>query len=371
MEWSGEEIAVVVLAVLGAAGVFNPRQVPAAPWRIEVVLELKTDMGEDGKMTYAIEVCELVKTYPGKIRALDGFTLAVKPGIIFGLLGPNGAGKSTAIRILNTLSRPDSGTALVDGMDVTRKPGAVRARIGCVPQKSGVDPEATGRENLELQGRLHGLRGRELAARVDELLERFSLAQSANRLARTFSGGMQRKLDVALGLVHRPHVLFLDEPTTGLDPEARAAMWDDIAKLAGEDGITVLLTTHYLEEADRLSACVAIMDRGRVVAEGTPERLKSELRGDAIQIELMRAAQDGVVRAALERLDGVSEVAVEGRALRARADHGATAVPPILAALELAGVPVAAVRVARPTLDDVYLRHAGRTFAQAELGGSR
>jgi len=321
-------------------------------------------------MAYAIEVRDLVKTYPGKVKALDGLTLAVEPGTVFGLLGPNGAGKSTTIRVLNTLSRADSGTAVVDGVDVTQQPEEVRMRIGCVPQKSGVDPEATGRENLELQGQIHGMRGRELARRVDELLERFGLASAAQRMARTFSGGMQRKLDVALGLVHRPRVLFLDEPTTGLDPEARAAMWGDITNLA-QDGITVLLTTHYLEEADKLSRKVAIIDRGRVVAEGTPEELKSELRGDAIQIELVKAAEDGEVRKVLEKLDSVGEIAVEGRALRARADHGATAVPTILASLEAAGFGVASVRVARPTLDDVYLRHAGRTFEQAEKGGAQ
>jgi ABC-2 type transport system ATP-binding protein len=237
--------------------------------------------------------------------------------------------------------------------------------IGCVAQRSGVDPEATGRENLTLQAQLYGLRGAALRERVDELLARFDLLEAGDRIARTYSGGMQRKLDIAMGLVHRPQVLFLDEPTTGLDPEARVDMWHEIERLAAE-GLTVLLTTHYLEEADRLAAHVAIVDRGRIVVEGSPEALKGELLGDAIQIELAEAGADGAATGALSGVHGVREVALDGRLLRARADSGATAVPAALAALDAAGVAVTSVTVARPSLDDVYLRHTGRTFSEED-----
>jgi len=221
----------------------------------------------------AIEASELVKTYPGDVRALDGVSFGVAAGTVFGLLGPNGAGKSTTVKILTTLSRPDSGRASVAGIDVLADPRGVRQSIGCVAQKSGVDPQATGRENLVLQGQLYGLGGRELKRRAGELLDRFGLGDAADRIARTYSGGMQRKLDVALGLVHRPRVLFLDEPTTGLDPEARADLWAEVEQLSGTEGLTVLLTTHYLEEADRLASQLAIVDHGKIVAQGTPDAL--------------------------------------------------------------------------------------------------
>lgn len=316
--------------------------------------------------TNAIEAHDLVKTYGGKVRALDGLSFTVEAGTIFGLLGPNGAGKSTTIKILNTLSRPDSGSAMVAGFDVLREPEQVRRAIGCVAQKSGVDTEATGRENLMLQGKIYGLRGQELKHRVEELLSRFKLADAANAVARTYSGGMQRKLDIAMGLVHRPRVLFLDEPTTGLDPEARSDLWEDIARLSQEDRITVLLTTHYLEEADQLAKRLAIVDHGRLVVEGIPSQLKGELFGDAIHIEFAQAEAESNVREALSKLEGISEIRVEGHSLHARASQGATAVPGMLVALESAGLKVASVTVARPSLDDVYLRYTGRTFSEAE-----
>ena len=239
----------------------------------------------------AIEARHLVKTYAvrGKkhgIRALDGLDISVPRGMIYGLLGPNGAGKSTTVKILTSLARPDAGTARVEGIDVLARPGQVRHVIGVVAQRSGADPTATGRENLILQGRLYGMRGGAVRARADELLGHFGLTEAAGRLVKTYSGGMQRRLDVALGLMHRPAVLFLDEPTTGLDPESRAAMWQEIARLASGEGLTVLLTTHYLEEADRLASRLAIVDRGRVVTSGTPDELKGELHGDAVHVEL-------------------------------------------------------------------------------------
>jgi ABC-2 type transport system ATP-binding protein len=314
----------------------------------------------------AIGATDLVKTYPPDVRALDGVSLSVPAGTIFALLGPNGAGKSTTVRILTTLSRPDSGSARVAGLDVLTEPVRVRHAIGVVGQKHGIDPEATGRENLVLQAELYGITGRDAKQRVRESLERFGLADAADRAAKTYSGGMQRRLDVALGLIHHPRVLFLDEPTTGLDPEARADMWREIERLAREERMTILLTTHYLEEADRLAARLAIVDRGRVVVEGTPAKLKSELRGDRIEVELADA-QAPDARGALERVPAIRDVSLDGRTLRARAGDGGAAIPAVLAALDAHGVRAASVTLARPSLDDVYLRHAGRAFESKEL----
>jgi ABC-2 type transport system ATP-binding protein len=306
---------------------------------------------------FAIEARDLVKTYPGDVPALQGLSFEVEPSTVFGLLGPNGAGKSTTVKILNTLTQPDSGSAQVAGIDVIKAPDRVRRSIGYVSQKSAVDPEATGQENLTLQGQLHGLSGSHLRQRVSELLRRFGLSEAGKRLVRTYSGGMIRKLDVAMGLAHRPEVLFLDEPTTGLDPEARADMWDELARLAHDDGLTILLTTHYLEEADRLARRLAIIDRGRVVAEGSPDELKAGLR----------AEPDARLRGALDRVNGLlRDISIDGRMVRARVDSGASAVPAVLAALDAAGVGVATVTMARPSLDDVYLRHAGRAFRAAD-----
>ncbi|MGW2655995.1 ATP-binding cassette domain-containing protein [Streptomyces sp. NPDC001478] len=314
----------------------------------------------------AVQARQLIKTYPGDVTALNGMDLTVARGTVFGLLGPNGAGKSTTVKILTTLARPDSGTASVAGHDVLAHPDRVRRAIGVVAQKSGADPVATGRENLLLQGRLYGMRGAAVQRRADELLERFDLADAGKRLVKGYSGGMQRRLDVAIGLVHRPEVLFLDEPTTGLDPEARTAMWEEISRLAGEEGLTIVLTTHYLEEADRLAERVAIVDRGRVVVEGTPDALKGELRGDAVHLELRAGRVPDGTSAVLAGLPGVHDVLADGRRVSVRAEDGAAAVPVLLAALERAGTGVASATVARPSLDDVYLRYAGRRFADAE-----
>jgi ABC-2 type transport system ATP-binding protein len=316
---------------------------------------------------FAIEANNLTKSYPPDVRALDGLSLAVRSGTIFGLLGPNGAGKSTTVRILTTLSRPDGGSARVAGIDVLAEPVRVRHAIGVVGQKHGLDPEATGRENLVLQGELYGITGRELRRRAAEALERFGLADAADRQAKTYSGGIQRRLDVAMGLIHRPQVLFLDEPTTGLDPEARADMWGEIERLARDEQMTILLTTHYLEEADRLASRLAIVDRGRIVAEGTPDELKAELEGDTIQVELAELDDDAAARLALEDVAGVGRPSLDGRTLRARARNGAVAIPAVLAAFDAHDVKVASVTLARPSLDDVYLRHAGRAFHEAEV----
>jgi ABC-2 type transport system ATP-binding protein len=317
----------------------------------------------------AIEAVELSKTY-GKgakaVHALTGLSFAVEPGTVFGLLGPNGAGKSTTVRILTTLSRPDAGEARVHGIDVVKQPEQVRQLIGYVSQKPGFDPVATGLENLVLQGRIHGAPARDARSRAAELLDRFGLTAPGRRLAGTWSGGMQRKLDVAMGLMHRPRVLFLDEPTTGLDPEARRELWDEIARLARRDGLTVLLTTHYLEEADHLAARLAIVEAGRVVAAGTPDELKSSLGGDTIRAGLTRQSDVDLARAVFSAFPGVGAVVAEGGALQARVTDGASLLPAVLSALAAAGVELTSVGVARPSLDDVYLHHAGRSFGEAD-----
>jgi ABC-2 type transport system ATP-binding protein len=316
--------------------------------------------------TAAIGAHDLVKAYPKGVKALDGLSFTVPAGTVFALLGPNGAGKSTAVKILTTLARPDSGTAFVAGLDVAARPAQVRHAIGVVSQRSGADPMATVRENMLLSGRIQGLRGRRLTRRVDDLLGRFGLEGAAGRLVRTCSGGMQRRLDVAMSLVNQPQVLFLDEPTAGLDPEGRTAMWAEIARLAASGGLTILLTTHYLEEADRLAGRIAIIDHGKVVAAGSPDELKGELRGDAVHLEVPETVDAAAIHSALGRLPGVTEVQVAGTRISARAGDGARALPLVLAALEEADVPVRAATVARPSLDDVYLRHAGRRFAEAD-----
>jgi ABC-2 type transport system ATP-binding protein len=253
----------------------------------------------------------------------------------------------------------------VAGIDVARHPDRVRRAIGFVAQKQVSDPMDTGRENLELAGRLQGMTAGDARSRATELLDRFSLSDAAGRQVKTYSGGMARKLDVAIGLMHRPQVLFLDEPTTGLDPEARAEMWAELESMALVERMTVLLTTHYLEEADRLASRLAIIDHGTVVVDGTPEQLKDALHGDAVILEL---AEDSAVPAALElvsRAGGLSEVMTEGRVIRGRADSGGSALPRLLAALDSADLAVASATVARPSLDDVYLRHTGQSFGSA------
>jgi len=317
----------------------------------------------------AIVAEDLRKRYKS-VEALDGVSFAVREGEVFGLLGPNGAGKSTSVRVLTTLTKPDSGRASVAGEDVVAHPQRVRSAIGYVAQDSGVDWEATGRENLLLQGRIHGMRGPSLKARVDELLGLVGMEDAADRVARGYSGGMKRRLDIAIGLVHRPRVLFLDEPTTGLDPEARAALWVEVDRLAAEQQLTILLTTHYLEEADRLAERVAIVSRGRIVVEGRPDELKAGLRGDSVTVELAEASGRADEAAAIVgAFEGATETAVEGAQLRTRVANGAQAIPGILSALDARGIPVASVTTARPSLDDVYLHYTGRDFSAEDAAG--
>jgi len=311
----------------------------------------------------------LKKTYGTGTRALDGMTFAVPEGQVFGLLGPNGAGKSTTVRVLVTLTVPDGGVARVAGHDVRTAPDAVRRSIGYVPQASGVDRRGTGRENLVLQGRLQGMPTAAAHARATELLELFNLAEKDTSLVETYSGGQKRRLDVAMGLMHRPRVLFLDEPTTGLDPEARVAMWEELSRLASQERLTILLTTHYLEEADRLAERVAIVSRGKVVTEGSPEELKRQLRGDAVIVEVGRGDTQRA-SSVLGEHEGVADTVIDGTRVHARVDNGAQAVPSVLSALDAAGISVAAVTVARPSLDDVYLHYTGRAFAADDAEGS-
>jgi ABC-2 type transport system ATP-binding protein len=317
----------------------------------------------------AIVAEDLRKRYKD-VQALDGVSFSVRDGEVFGLLGPNGAGKSTAVRTLTTLTQPDSGRAIVAGEDVMRHPNRVRRAIGYVAQDSGVDWEATGRENLMLQGRIHGMAGGPLRARVGELLELVGLREAADRIARGYSGGMKRRLDIAIGLVHRPRVLFLDEPTTGLDPEARVALWGEVNRLAQQESLTILLTTHYLEEADRLAERVAILSRGKIVVEGTPEELKANLRGELVTVELGDANGRTEEAAEIVRaIDGASEVGADGRLVRARVPNGAQAIPTILSTLDGRGFRVESVTTARPSLDDVYLHYTGRDFATEDAAG--
>ncbi len=313
----------------------------------------------------AISVNGLEKTYGGKTRALDGMSFGVEEGLVYGLLGPNGAGKSTTVRILATLSRPDAGSASIAGHDVVASPDAVRRAIGYVPQASGVDTYATTRENLVLQGRLQRLGRADAERRAAELLELFSLTEKRDALVRTVSGGQKRRLDVAMGLMHRPQVLFLDEPTTGLDPEARAAMWGELERLAATERLTILLTTHYLEEADRLAHRVGIVSRGRMVVEGEPEALKRELRGELVAVDLATLPDDRVT-GAVAAVAGVHETSADGNRLFARVENGAAAVPAILAALDAIATPATSVTVSRPSLEDVYLHFTGRQFRDEE-----
>jgi ABC-2 type transport system ATP-binding protein len=323
----------------------------------------------------AIEARELVKTYPGgrgkpRIRAVDSVSFGAQTGAIFGLLGPNGAGKSTSVKILATLSRPDSGAATIAGIDALKHPDRVRKTIGFVAQKAVTDPMDTGRENLVLAGQLQGMPRRAARARAAELLDRFSLADAGDRLVKTYSGGMARKLDVAIGLMHHPQVLFLDEPTTGLDPEARADMWAELESMAAAEQMTVLLTTHYLEEADRLASQLAIVDHGCIVVTGNPEELKNGLRGDAVLVELAPETDLAAALRAISRVPALGDVIVDGRVLRGRATIGATALPQVLGALDDARLLVASATVARPSLDDVYLKYTGHSFDSASTSSA-
>ena len=310
----------------------------------------------------AIEVEGLTKRYKD-VEALAGIDLAVPAGTVFGLLGPNGAGKTTAVRILSTILRPDGGSARVLGYDVVRQAGEVRKRIGLAGQNAAVDPNLTGGENLRLIGRLTHLPGHEVRSRADELLERFDLRDAADRPVRTYSGGMRRRLDLAAALVHRPPVLFFDEPTTGLDPQSRADLWDMIRRLVA-DGASIILTTQYLDEADRLANRIAVVDHGRVVANDTPAQLKARLGSTVIELGMGddSAAERG--RALLASLDG-QQPGGDGATVRVATQSGAATLVAMLRELDAHGLEPATVAVREPSMDDVFLSLVGRHAEEA------
>jgi len=307
----------------------------------------------------AVEVRELVREYKGGIRAVDGLDLDVAQGEIYGFLGPNGAGKTTLVRILTTLLRPTSGTARVAGHDVVAHADAVRRSIGVALQEAAIDPLMTGRELLRMQGALHGPRGSAAQERAVSLLERVGLTQAADRRVGGYSGGMRRRLDLALALVHRPNVLFLDEPTTGLDPTSRGALWREVRSL-NDEGTTVFLTTQYLEEAEQLADRVGIIAAGRLVAEGTPDVLKARIGEPMLHVELAEADSAGRAREALGGL-GKVEPADPGAPTRVvlRTAAGKGAIAPVIRALDEHGVVVESVEVETPTLDDVFAAVTG------------
>ncbi|MGH7777190.1 MAG: ATP-binding cassette domain-containing protein [Candidatus Dormibacterales bacterium] len=301
------------------------------------------------------------KLRKGQVEAVAGIDLAVTEGEIFGFLGPNGAGKTTTLRMLATLLPPSAGKAAVAGADLLTEPALVRKRIGYVGQKGGVDPQVTGRSELLLQCRLYGMSAAQARSRASELIATLELESCADRRTDTYSGGQRRRLDVGVGLAHRPRLLFLDEPTTGLDPQARARMWTEVRGLR-EMGTTVFLTTHYLEEADALCDRLAIIDQGRIAAEGTPDELKRQVAGDVVTLSI-----EGEQERASELLGGqpfVRESSLEGGLLRLYVDRGEVAMPSILRLLDGAGLLVRTLAMARPSLDDVFLRQTGHSLRE-------
>jgi ABC-2 type transport system ATP-binding protein len=321
----------------------------------------------------AITTEDVRKSFRGRRRSVEavrGVSIAVGAGEIFGLLGPNGAGKTTTLRMLTTLLPIDAGTATVAGFDVSKNPQEVRERIGYVSQLGGADELATGRENLVLQGRLYGTSAAEVIPRVDELVEILDLSEFADRRVKTFSGGQRRRLDVALGIVNRPDVVFLDEPTTGLDPQNRANLWDHLRSLR-ERGTTLFLTTHYLEEADVLCDRLVIMDHGQVVAEGTPRELKRRVAGDAVVITVKDHETAGDRATPLLRQEAyVREITVDGDQVRMYVEDGSAALPQLLRLLDREGVAIRSISLSEPTLDDVFLRQTGRSLRDAGAGGN-
>ena len=298
----------------------------------------------------------------GTVEAVRGVDLTVHDGEIFGFLGPNGAGKTTTLRMLATLIVPDGGDALIAGADLRRSPGEVRRRIGYVAQGGSTWDTVTAREELVLQARFYGIDKSTARARAAAAIDAFQLSEFADRKCQTYSGGQRRRVDIALGVIHQPRVVFLDEPTTGLDPQSRAHMWDEVRRLR-EEGMTVFITTHYLEEADALCDRIAIMDYGQIVAEGTPDELKREVAGDVVTVGVNGASPkaagllggEGYVRK-LESSDG---------GLRLYVDEGATAIPQILRTLDGAGVALASIELHRPSLDDVFLTKTGRSLRES------
>ncbi|WP_206792691.1 ATP-binding cassette domain-containing protein [Amycolatopsis sp. MtRt-6] len=304
----------------------------------------------------------------GEVHAVKGVDLDVEAGELVGFLGPNGAGKTTTLRMLTTLLKPTAGTATVGGCDLLSDPLGVRKRIGYVAQGGGSAPESKVADELELQGRLYRMSKADAIARGAELAEQLDLAGLDQRLTKTLSGGQRRRLDIALGLIHSPGLVFLDEPSTGLDPQSRANLWDHIRRLRAEQGVTVFLTTHYLDEADALSDRLIVIDDGRIVAEGTPDALKARVNGDRVEV----GVEPGQATDAAEiagRLTGAQELSVDGGEVRFRVPRGDVALPELLRALDAKGIAMLSVQVHRPTLDDVFLTLTGRSLREAEEAG--
>ena len=322
-------------------------------------------------MNTAIEVEGLVKVYRGGVRAVDGISFSIREREIFGFLGPNGAGKSTTIKCVIGLLRPTSGTIRVLGKDVRRDPGAVKRNIGYAAQETAVDDRLTGWENLYLQGRFYHLSRREIRRRGEEVLKLFGLWERRNDTADTYSGGMLKRLDIACALIHRPRILFLDEPTLGLDVQTRKTIWDYIERLRSEHGMTIFLTTHYMEEADVLSDRVAIIDRGRIVALDRPGALKAGIGGDLITVRFSTGDGLELLLRSLKALPGVREIreARDGIHRIVVEKNGDQLIPEIVRLAQDHGIGIHSIRLKRPTLDDVYLHYTGRQIREAE--GSR
>ncbi|MGH2943641.1 MAG: ATP-binding cassette domain-containing protein [Solirubrobacteraceae bacterium] len=314
-----------------------------------------------------IDVRGLVREFKGGVRAVDGIDLHVAAGEIYGFLGPNGAGKSTTVKVLTTLLPPTAGSATVAGYDVAKEGAKVRAAIGVALQEVALDPMLTGREHMRLQGGLQGIPRAERARRGDELLERVGLEDAADRKSATYSGGMKRRLDLALALLHNPRILFLDEPTTGLDVQSRTALWEEVSRLADEEGTTVFLTTQYLEEADVLADRVGIIDHGRIVAEGTPEALKAQVAKPTVELVPHDGDDCAAARAALAPF-GEPVAARQAGSIAVRLDSGADQLADIVRALDNANIAVANLALHEPTLDDVFLAKTGRSLeGEADL----
>ncbi len=326
---------------------------------------------DSGTAHNGIEVEGLVRDFKGGVRAVDGIDLQVAPGEIYGFLGPNGAGKSTTVLVLTTLLPPTAGSARVAGLDVVHQGAEVRRAIGASLQESALDPFLTGREHMRLQSALHGVGKAEGSRRGSELLERVGLTDAADRKVGGYSGGMKRRLDLGLALVHRPRLLFLDEPTTGLDPQSRAALWDEVRRLAG-DGVTVFLTTQYLEEADVLAHRVGIIDAGKIVAEGTPAELKAAIGRPSVEAIPADPGERDRLAAVLHRFG--EEAAASPNGVAVQLPEGVSDLAEIVRTLDAENVPIADLRLHTPTLDDVFLAKTGRSLEGAgddgQAGGS-
>jgi ABC-2 type transport system ATP-binding protein len=307
----------------------------------------------------AIVAEQLVKHFTPEIRAVDGINLSIAAGQVFGFLGPNGSGKTTTVSMLTTLLRPTSGRAEVGGLDVLRQPSEVRQRIGVALQEAGLDDLQTGRELLHLQGHLYGMDASDVGARARELLRIVDLEDAADRAIKTYSGGMKRRLDLAAALMHRPKIVFLDEPTTGLDLMSREGIWSYVRQLNQQEGVTFFLTTQYLEEADRLAGELAIMHLGHIVAQGTPAELKASIGTDVVTVEIENEPER--IRAAelLRSFDGAEDVRIVGESVVVYMKDGRKAIARIVLLLDQASVPVGEISLAHPTLDDVFLRKTG------------